>query len=111
MKVAMPCVGSAPSTVGCYHCHEAAPCLLLYLQEVMVHPWVTDEGRITMQGCAAMGLGSIEVTAQEQLGAIDRASVVSMIRARLKEKSFRSLEYLFQVVGAGNAKCSGICPC
>jgi hypothetical protein len=66
----------------------------------MVHPWVTDEGRITMQGCADMGLGSIEVTAQEQLGAIDRASVVSMIRARLKEKSFRSSEYLFQVVGA-----------
>jgi hypothetical protein len=47
-----------------------------------------------------MGLGLIEVTAQEQLGAIDRASVVSMIRARLKEKSFRSKEYLFQVVSA-----------
>jgi hypothetical protein len=50
-----------------------------------------------------MGLGLIEVTAQEQLGAIDRASVVSMIRARLKEKSFRSKEYLFQVVSAGES--------
>lgn len=64
----------------------------------MGHPWVTDEGRAPLRCCAEMGLGSIEVTAQEQLGAIDRASVVSMIRARLKEKVFRSGEYVFQVV-------------
>lgn len=65
----------------------------------MNHPWVTDEGRVPLHSCTEMGLGLIEVTAQEQLGAIDRASVVSMIRARLKEKLFRSKEYLFQVVG------------
>jgi hypothetical protein len=68
----------------------------------MSHPWVTDEGRVPLHSCADMGLGLIEVTAQEQLGAIDRASVVSMIRARLKEKSFRSKEYLFQVVSFVN---------
>lgn len=70
----------------------------MYLQEVMVHPWVTDEGRVPLHSCSDMGLGLIEVTAQEQLGAIDRASVVSMIRARLKEKLFRNKEYLFQAV-------------
>lgn len=64
----------------------------------MCHPWVTDEGRAPLRSCADLGLGSIEVTTQEQLGAIDRASVVSMIRARLKEKVFRSNEYLFQAV-------------
>lgn len=64
----------------------------------MCHPWVTDEGRSPLRSCADLGLGSIEVTAQEQLGAIDRASVVSMIRARLKEKVFRSNDYLFQTV-------------
>jgi hypothetical protein len=64
----------------------------------MYHPWVTDEGRAPLRSCADQGLGSIEVTTQEQLGAIDRASVVSMIRARLKEKVFRSNEYLFQAV-------------
>ena len=44
------------------------------------------------------GLGEIEVTAQEQQGAIDRGSLVSMIRARLKEKTFRPMEYLFREV-------------
>ncbi|WIA30403.1 hypothetical protein OEZ86_000488 [Tetradesmus obliquus] len=73
------------------------PATRITLQEVMCHPWVTDEGRVPLHSCADMGLGLIEVTAQEQLGAIDRASVVSMIRARLKEKAFRSKEYLFQV--------------
>ncbi|KAF6252984.1 kinase-like domain-containing protein [Scenedesmus sp. NREL 46B-D3] len=73
------------------------PATRIPLQEVMAHPWVTDEGRVPLHSCADMGLGLIEVTAQEQLGAIDRASVVSMIRARLKEKSFLSKEYLFQV--------------
>lgn len=68
------------------------------MQEIMYHPWVTDEGRAPLRSCADQGLGSIEVTTQEQLGAIDRASVVSMIRARLKEKVFRSNEYLFQAV-------------
>lgn len=72
-------------------------CFLL-VQEIMCHPWVTDEGRSPLRSCADLGLGSIEVTAQEQLGAIDRASVVSMIRARLKEKVFRSNDYLFQTV-------------
>lgn len=69
----------------------------------MAHPWVTDEGRVPLHSCADMGLGLIEVTAQEQLGAIDRASVVSMIRARLKEKLFRNKDYLFQVVSSGLA--------
>eukprot|EP00879_Flechtneria_rotunda_P011490 GHRR01012003.1.p1 GENE.GHRR01012003.1~~GHRR01012003.1.p1 ORF type:complete len:620 (+),score=143.61 GHRR01012003.1:839-2698(+) len=67
------------------------------LKEIMLHPWVTAGGRLSMPSCADQGCGLIEVTAQEQLGAIDRASVVSMIRARLKEKLFRSREYLFQV--------------
>jgi hypothetical protein len=66
----------------------------------MCHPWVTDEGRVPMHACADSGLGLIEVTAQEQQGAIDRGSVVSMIRARLKEKVFRSGEFLFQAVSA-----------
>ncbi|KAF8069424.1 GRIK2 [Scenedesmus sp. PABB004] len=73
------------------------PATRITLQEVMAHPWVTDEGRVPLQACADMGLGLIEVTAQEQLGAIDRASVVSMIRARLKEKAFRNREHLFTV--------------
>lgn len=68
----------------------------------MCHPWVTDEGRAPLRSCADLGLGSIEVTTQEQLGAIDRASVVSMIRARLKEKVFRSNEYVFQAVSGSS---------
>jgi len=38
------------------------------------------------------------VTAQEAQGAIDRASLVSMIRARLKESVFRPGDYLFRSV-------------
>lgn len=80
--------------------HLLLPLLLLCLcpQEIMCDPWVTDEGRAPLRSCADLGLGSIEVTTQEQAVAIDRASVVSMIRARLKEKVFRSNEYLFQAV-------------
>jgi hypothetical protein len=73
----------------------------------MCHPWVADEGRAPLRSCADLGLGSIEVTTQEQLGAIDRASVVSMIRARLKEKVFRSNDYLFQAVRNGCAAFKG----
>jgi hypothetical protein len=76
---------------------------MLTVQEIMCHPWVTDEGRAPLRSCADLGLGSIEVTTQEQLGAIDRASVVSMIRARLKEKVFRSNEYLFQAVSGSSS--------
>lgn len=69
----------------------------------MSHPWVTDSGQLQLSqlsGGAAGGFGAIEVTAQEQQGAIDRASLVSMIRARLKEKTFRGGEYLFKQVRA-----------
>lgn len=86
---------------GAHHTASVLTCTVhLCVQEIMYHPWVTDEGRAPLRSCADQGLGSIEVTTQEQLGAIDRASVVSMIRARLKEKVFRSNEYLFQAVSA-----------
>lgn len=65
----------------------------------MDHAWVTDNGRVSVSGVAVNEPSIIEVTAQEQQGAIDRASLVSMIRARLKEKTFRPMEYLFKQVG------------
>lgn len=89
--------------------YTAAPSNVIFdLQNVMSHPWVTDEGRVLLTSCTEMGLGLIEVTAQEQLGAIDRGSVVSMIRARLKEKMFRSKEYLFRVVSAASCGWEGL---
>jgi hypothetical protein len=91
------------------------PATRITLPEIMAHPWVTDSGQLQLSqlgepeggeggegaGRGAPGYGAIEVTAQEAQGAIDRASLVSMIRARLKEKVFRPAEYLFrQVRGA-----------
>jgi hypothetical protein len=67
----------------------------------MAHPWVTDGGQLHLsrpEGVEGGAYGAIEVTDQERRGAIDRASLVSMIRARLKEKTFRSNEYLFKQV-------------
>jgi hypothetical protein len=75
----------------------------------MHHPWVTDDGRVPLYSAADMGLGNIEVTAQEQQGAIDRGSVVSMIRARLKEKAFRHREYLFKAVRAALLRHTCLC--
>lgn len=51
-------------------------------------------------GAAGPGgwFGEIEVTAAEAHGAIDRASAVSMIRARLKEKAFQPGEHLLREV-------------
>ncbi len=66
----------------------------------MTHPWVTDNGRISMEPTCSSSPVAIQVTPQEAKGAIDRASLVSMIRARLKEKVFRPGEYLFKQVGA-----------
>lgn len=75
----------------------------------MTHPWVTENGQLQLSGLGAPGggggYGAIEVTAQEAQGAIDRASLVSMIRARLKEKTFRGSEYLFKQVGCALSVC------
>lgn len=79
----------------------------------MQHPWVTDGGRILLDAACESGPGVIEVTAQEAQGAIDRGSLVSMVRARLKEKTFRAGEYLFRevrgAVGTGSGGWWGLC--
>jgi hypothetical protein len=86
------------------------PAARITVPEIMNHAWVTDSGQLQLStlgdedGEGGPSYGVIEVTAQEQQGAIDRASLVSMIRARLKEKTFRGGEYLFKQVGRG-----GVC--
>ncbi|KAI8467317.1 MAG: hypothetical protein J3K34DRAFT_523847 [Monoraphidium minutum] len=72
------------------------PAARISVPEIMAHPWVTDGGQLQLSQPTGGSYGEIEVTAQEQQGAIDRASLVSMIRARLKEKCFRAGEYLFK---------------
>jgi len=83
------------------------PATRITVPEIMGHAWVTDGGQLQLSTLGGTGdgegrpvYGVIEVTAQEQQGAIDRASLVSMIRARLKEKTFRSGEFLFKQVRA-----------
>jgi hypothetical protein len=81
---------------------EKDPGARITLPEVMAHPWVTDGGQLAMSQAGPVGggaFGAIEVTEAERQRAIDRASMVSMIRARLKEKAFRPGEYLIKQVG------------
>ena len=79
------------------------PSTRITVPEIMAHPWVTDGGRLQLPRLGAAGeRAAIEVTAQEARGAIDCASLVSMVRARLKEKAFRPGEYLFRQGQAAN---------
>ncbi|KXZ49935.1 hypothetical protein GPECTOR_19g386 [Gonium pectorale] len=81
----------------------------LRLREVGEHEWVTAGGSLPpvpclhslAVACNAGGGGEapppiIHVTHAEQVNAIDRSSLVSLIRARLKEKTCQPGEYLFK---------------
>ncbi|KAI8474002.1 MAG: kinase-like domain-containing protein [Monoraphidium minutum] len=84
------------------------PAARITVRDIMEHPWVTDGGQLQLSQLDDGGsYGAIEVTAQEQQGAIDRASLVSMIRARLKEKTFHSGEYLFKQVRPARGRGEG----
>lgn len=68
------------------------------LPDMMEHPWVTDGGALKLVSLRALTAPPrvIEVTRQEAQNAIERTSLVSLIRARLKEKTLRPGEYLFR---------------
>ncbi|GLC68350.1 hypothetical protein PLESTF_000681800 [Pleodorina starrii] len=77
----------------------------LKLREVGHHEWVTAGGLLpplqflNAQGSTAEGPAPppvIHVTHAEQVNAIDRSSLVSLVRARLKEKTCQPGEYLFK---------------
>lgn len=73
------------------------PTQRITLQGCMSHPWTTEQSRSPLP-CLKTMLAPpkvIEISRNEAQAAIDRSSLVSMIRARLKEKMFLPGEYLF----------------
>ncbi len=77
---------------------DKEPSTRLTLLGVMEHAWVTDRGAAPLPSLRSLAAPPkmIEVSRNEAQAAIDRGSVVSMIRARLKEKTFTPGEVLFQ---------------
>jgi len=76
---------------------EKDPEKRITLEGIMQHPWTTEHCRSPLP-CLKSLLQPpkvIEITRNEAQAAIDRSSLVSMIRARLKEKLFMPGEYLF----------------
>ncbi len=74
------------------------PATRLTLQGLMEHPWVTDRGAAPLPSLRSLAAPPkvIEVSRNEAQAAIDRGSMVSMVRARLKEKTFAPGEVLYQ---------------
>lgn len=74
------------------------PKLRITMPELMDHPWVTDNGVHQLVSCRTLPSPprALEVTREERQGAIDRSSNISLIRARLKERTYRPGEYLFR---------------
>jgi len=77
---------------------QKEPAKRITLKGIMEHPWTTNYGCAPLVCLKALNAPppSIEVTKKEAMDAIDRTSLVSMIRARLKEKMFVPGEYLFR---------------
>lgn len=77
---------------------EKDPAKRITLEGIMSHPWTTEHGRSPLPCVKSLLIppAQIEVSQNEQQSAIDRSSLVSMIRARLKEKQFLPGEYLFR---------------
>lgn len=74
------------------------PATRIQLPDILAHPWVTDGGYLWLPSLQTLSVppGQVEVTHQEQSGAVDHSSVVSMIRAQLKECTFEPGQYLFR---------------
>ncbi|KAJ9518570.1 hypothetical protein QJQ45_018618 [Haematococcus lacustris] len=77
---------------------DKSPSTRITLPEVMQHPWITDQGRLPLPSLRSLLSPPkvIEVSRNEAQSAIDRSSLVNMLRARLKEKTFAAGEYLFK---------------
>lgn len=63
----------------------------------MSHPWITQHGLLPLVSLHQLAAPPpcIEVTRSDCNTAIDRASIVSLMRARLKEKVVRAGECLY----------------
>lgn len=68
------------------------------LECIMEHPWVTSNNHIAMLSLSLRSAPPqmIEVTEKEKNAAIDSSGGLAIIRARLKEKTFKTGDYLFK---------------
>lgn len=68
------------------------------MQAVMSHPWTTGHGQFPLRALKSQ-LSPPEVIQASRLQAIeaiDRSPLVSMIRAKLKERTYQPGEYLYR---------------
>jgi hypothetical protein len=77
------------------------------LQHVMSHDWTTERGEAPLPCLRSLLTPPklVEVSRTEAQTAIARTNLVSLIRARLKEKMFTPGELLFRCVGGGRVAC------
>lgn len=68
------------------------------LEGIMHHSWMTENGKVLMAGLRSMEHppSVIKVTTVDEDSAIDRSSVVSFIRAKLKKRRYRKGSLLYQ---------------
>ena len=69
----------------------------------MEHPWTTQRDACPLVNCSHRSIlpRVIEVSRQDCRAALDNVSLVSMLRAQLKETSIASGDYIYRCVMVG----------